>query len=247
MQADFSRRICDDHAEGGYVQESLAEKYQEKLEELQRFSTYRTLEEACLGEMPNQCLCGTCGQVFLWRSSPKSWELASWQVASPFEASCGKSEHYLNGKQPSCSLCTEVVCVDCPRVFPWGGDQFHRSECPCGGAVEVRQRWDAEQRDAGFAEEFSFRCSCCGLLEVCDELAYLCRDEPEDCYASAELDRPAVYFGGHVDCMSKRLLSPAASGELPRGTEYVFGFPIDSAQAVFKTRSRGKALRVVQR
>ncbi len=38
---DFSERVCDDYAEGGYVQESLADKYQEKLEELQRFSTYR--------------------------------------------------------------------------------------------------------------------------------------------------------------------------------------------------------------
>ena len=100
--------------------------------------------------------------------------------------------------------------------------------------MEVRRRWDAGQRDTGFAEEFSFRCSCCGLLEVCDELAYLCRDEPEDCYASAELDRPAVYFGGHVDCMSKRLLSPAASGELPRGTEYVFS--AEDADMLFKRR-----------
>ncbi len=55
-------------------------------------------------------------------------------------------------------------------------------------------------------------------------------------YASAELDYPAVYFGGRVDCMTERLLSATASDELPRGTEYVFS--AEDADMLFKRRGK---------
>ena len=106
-----------------------------------------------LREKPGQLSCATCGHVYLWRSKPKLWELACWQIAAPYEAehpyaqkclnrrsrTFGKSLYYFNGKAVSCSLCTVVTCASCSQVFNWG-DQFRREFCPCGGQVIATRR-----------------------------------------------------------------------------------------------------------
>jgi hypothetical protein len=111
------------------------------------------LEKKYLEEKPGQPRCADCGNVYLWRSYVKDWELASWQIAAPQDAhhdlplralkrgkmTYGKSWYYFNGKPLSCSLCTVVSCASCNNVFNWG-DQFRRDSCPCGGKVIVTCR-----------------------------------------------------------------------------------------------------------
>ena len=98
-----------------------------------------------LADKPGQPRCAECGRVYLWRSQPKLWELACWQIVAPYEAAhpfaqkClnlrsrtfGQSWYYFNGKPVSCSLCTVVSCASCGKVFNWG-DQFRRDFCLCG-------------------------------------------------------------------------------------------------------------------
>ena len=112
-----------------------------------------------LREKPNQPMCAQCGTKYLWRSGPKVWELASWQIARPEDAThelpvvalrpgsktFGRSWHFLNGKPLTCSLCTVVTCGSCSRVFNWG-DQLRRARCPCGGEVLLSNRIGPQPR-----------------------------------------------------------------------------------------------------
>ena len=177
-------------------------------------------------EKPGQCRCATCGNVFLWREEPKLWELASGQIASPWDSyaplrqdrysnkyvppTYWKSWYYFNGKPLDCSLCTVVACVDCPRVFRWG-DQFRREVCPCGGAVEVRRMSNPGPQRPVFVRQFERRCSCCGDVETLGGLEYLSYDDPGQHpiadpnarYWHAATHANFGCLGGHVTFMLK--------------------------------------------
>ena len=49
-------------------------------------------------EKPGQARCADCGHCYLWRTDPKAWEIASWQVAHPLDA-----QHDLDPKFFKCS------------------------------------------------------------------------------------------------------------------------------------------------
>ena len=151
------------------------------------------MKQKYFDEKPGQCRCDTCGNIFLWLSMPKHWELASGQIANPLEACAplrqqrysskyvpptyGKSCYYFNGKPIDCSLCTAVACVDCARVFPWG-DQFRRDVCPCGGMVGVQHTSTPDPERQVFVRQFERRCRCCGDVEKLGGLEYLSYDDP---------------------------------------------------------------------
>ena len=47
-------------------------------------------------DKPYQARCADCGHVYLWRSKPKLWELACWQIAAPYEAEHPFAQRCLN-------------------------------------------------------------------------------------------------------------------------------------------------------